>query len=178
MIEAASLNMAAGGYPTKRPRGRPRIENPANRKGCIRGARQGTIDIFRKACEDNGKDPGKELEELLRDAIRKLAGDEIVKKILDEMKAEKLGLEARIAMWQARYDELLKNKDGPPDTSYWEAIDHIMDRYDDPRLRGEWDGQVEGIAKDLATKYKKHWMTIKQEIKKKFEERFNDRRHV
>lgn len=158
----------------RRPRGRPRIENPSNRKGAIRGARQGTIDLFKKACEEHGKDPGQELEEVLREAIRKLAGDEAVKQILDEMKAEKMGLEQRIAIWQARYDELQKTKNsGPPGgVPYEEALEREADRQSTGERVFNYMGVLDDVARRLARDYPgHHWQTIKRELKGRIEER-------
>jgi hypothetical protein len=156
----------------KRPRGRPRIENPANRKGSIRGARQGTIELFRKVCKENNKDPGDELERLLRQAIEELAGPQALKQILKEMEDEHLMQAERIQRLREKIATLAEEQGrGPPDgIPYEEALERNAQRIGSLENRSDYLSLLEPSARKMAADYHRHWQSIKQDLRHRVEE--------
>ncbi len=157
----------------KRSRGRPRLENPADRKGLVRGIRQGVIDQARALCQEHDRDLGKEIEQFFLDLIQELAGPDALKQMVSDMMSKKLGLEERIAYMKNKIDDLEKKKSaGPPGgMTFEQAKIPIVERLCDPQNRANYLNLLEPNARLLAHDYPgRHWQTIKQELKKDVEE--------
>lgn len=168
MMAAATSPMQADIIPAKRGRGAP-AKPWTEHRGVIRGAKNSTIERYRHACEDSGRNMANDLDETIIRRVQELEDPAIVEIALDDEERRLLRQvedvrRRRDAVRQRRSDQQRFTQESQ---EYQDALAEEIQRFRGRDLKARFEEVADDVAKDLAQRYPGvHWQTVKQALRK------------